>query len=358
MMTRSLITIGLAAVVLTSCGNDNDSKKTTVKDPISSSAKKWAKLNKDANVYFAVLPTKAENPDNPTSVAKIELGQALYFDNRLSKDQTMSCNTCHDLQNYGVDHKPVSDGDDGKSKGTRNSPTTLNAAFHVSQFWDGRAKDVEEQAGMPITNPVEMNIPSEKFLVERLKKVKFYNEMFAKAYPDQKDPITYENIRKAIGVFERELITPSRFDKFLAGDDKAMTNEEKEGLKTFIDQGCITCHSGPIVGGNMMQKFPIFGKYEDYLSGTVDMGHYEETKKDMDKFMFKVPSLRNVAKTYPYMHNGGVSNLEEAVKIMGKAELNKDLTDAQIKSIVTFLGSLTGDLDAKYKTAPAILTKG
>jgi len=354
-MTRSLLTLGLAVVVLTSCGNDNDNKKSTVKDPISSSAKKLAKLNEDANMYFAVLPSKAENSENPTSVAKVELGQTLYFDNRLSKDQTQSCNTCHDLQNYGVDNKNVSDGDDGKSKGTRNSPTTLNAAFHVSQFWDGRAKDVEEQAGMPILNPVEMNTPSEKFLVNRLKKVPFYKEMFATAYPDQKNPITFENIKKAIGAFERELITPSKFDKFLAGDNNAMSKDEKEGLRTFIDQGCITCHSGALLGGSMMQKFPIVGKYEDYLSGTVDMGHYEETKKDMDKFMFKVPSLRNVAKTGPYLHNGGVADLGATVKIMGKAELNKDLTDAQIKSIVTFLGSLTGDLDAKYKTAPAVL---
>ena len=354
-MIRSLLTLGLATVVLTSCGNDSDSKKAVTKDPVSSSSKKWTKLKDDANIYFAILPTKAENPENPTSVAKVELGQALYFDNRLSKDQTQSCNTCHDLNNYGVDSKPVSDGDDGKSKGTRNSPTTLNAAFHVSQFWDGRAKDVEEQAGMPVTNPVEMNIPSEKFLVKRLSKVPFYKEMFAAAYPDQKKPITYKNIRLAIASFERELITPSKFDKYLAGDDKALSNDEKEGLDTFIKQGCITCHSGALLGGNMMQKFPIIGKYEDYLSGTVDMGHYEETKKDMDKFMFKVPSLRNIAKTGPYFHNGGVADLSASVKIMGKSELNKDLTDAQVKSIVTFLESLTGELDAKYKNAPAVL---
>jgi len=356
-MIRSLLTLGLAITVLSSCGNDSENKKADFKDPISSSSKKWTKLKEDANVYFAVLPSKANNVDNPTSIAKVELGQALYFDNRLSKDKTQSCNTCHDLQNYGVDNKPVSGGDDGVSKGTRNSPTVLNAAFHTSQFWDGRAKDVEEQAGMPIMNPVEMNIPSEEFLVERLKKVAFYKEMFATAYPDQKDPITYENIKKAIGVFERELITPSKFDKYLAGDDKSMSEEEKEGLRVFIDQGCITCHSGSILGGNMMQKFPIIGKYEDYLGGAVDMGHYEETKNDMDKFMFKVPSLRNIVKTGPYMHNGSISDLEATVKIMGKAELNKDLTAAQIKSIVAFLGSLTGDFDAKYKTAPAVLSK-
>ena len=356
-MIRSLLTLGLAAVVLTSCGNDSEKKKETVKDPVSSSSKKWAKLKTDANTYFAVLPTKAENVDNPTSAEKVALGQALYFDNRLSKDQTQSCNTCHDLQNFGVDSKPVSDGDDGKSKGTRNSPTTLNAAFHVSQFWDGRAKDVEEQAGMPVTNPVEMNIPSEEFLIKRLSKVAFYKEMFAAAYPNQKNPITYENVKKAIGAFERELITPSKFDTFLAGDDNALNTEEKEGLRTFIDQGCTTCHSGAILGGNMMQKFPIIGKYEDYLSGKVDMGKYEETKNDMDKFMFKVPSLRNIEKTGPYMHDGSISDLGATVKIMAKAELNKDLTDEQISSIVTFLGTLTGDFDEKYKTAPAILTK-
>lgn len=356
-MIRSLLTLGLTAVIFTSCGNDNDSKKAVIKDPMSSSAKKMAELKENANIYFAVLPTKAENPENTTSVSKVELGQALYFDNRLSKDQTQSCNTCHDLQNYGVDSKPVSDGDDGKSKGTRNSPTTLNAAFHVSQFWDGRAKDVEEQAGMPVTNPVEMNIPSEEFLVKRLSKVPFYKEMFAAAYPDEKNPINYKNIRLAIASFERELITPSNFDKYLAGDDKALSKDEKEGLDTFIKQGCITCHSGALLGGNMMQKFPIIGKYEDYLSGTVDMGRYEETKKDMDKFMFKVPSLRNIAKTGPYMHDGSFTDLGATVKIMGKAELNKDLTDAQVKSIVTFLGSLTGDFDAKYKTAPAVLSK-
>ena len=356
-MKSSLLTLGLAAVILTSCGNDSDSKKSEVKDPMSSSAKKWAKLKENANTYFAVLPTKAENPENPTSIAKVELGQALYFDNRLSKNQTQSCNTCHDLQNYGVDSKPVSDGDDGKSKGTRNSPTTLNAAFHVSQFWDGRAKDVEEQAGMPVTNPVEMNIPSEAFLIKRLSKVPFYKKMFADAYPGEKNPINYTNVKKAIGAFERELITPSRFDKYLAGDEKALSNEEKEGLDTFITQGCITCHSGAILGGNMMQKFPIVGKYEDYLSGTVDMGHYEETKNDMDKFMFKVPSLRNISKTGPYMHDGSIYDLGATIKIMGKAELNKDLTDAQIKSIITFLGTLTGDFDAKYKTAPVVLSK-
>ena len=344
--------LGLALVFLASCGSDSDKKKETVKDPISSSQKKWAKLKEDANIYFKALPSKSENPANVSSEDKIALGQALYFDNRLSKDQTQSCNTCHDLNNYGVDSKPVSDGDDGKSKGTRNSPTTLNSSFHALQFWDGRAKDVEEQAGMPITNPVEMNIPNEDFLVKRLKKVPFYKEMFAKAYPDQKSPISYENVRLAIASFERELNTPSKFDQYLAGDDKALSKEEKEGLREFIDQGCIACHSGPMVGAAMMQKFPIFGKYEDYLGGEIDYGKATETKKEIDNFMFKVPTLRNVEKTGPYMHDGSKTDLIEVIKLMSKAELNRDINDAQAKKIETFLKTLSGELDAKYKKAP------
>lgn len=342
-------------VMLASCKDSNSNKKT--KDPISSSEKKWIKLKEDANVYFAVLPDKAENVENPTSEGKIKLGQTLYFDNRLSKNQTQSCNTCHDLNKFGVDGNPVSGGDDGVSKGTRNSPTTLNAAFHVAQFWDGRAKDVEEQAGMPVTNPVEMNIPSEKFLVDRLGKVPFYVKMFAEAFPEDKKPISYKNIRKAIASFERELITPSRFDKFLSGDISAISDEEKIGLKTFISQGCVTCHSGATLGGTMMQKFPVFGKYEDYISGKVDMGKYVATKNDMDKFMFKVPALRNVKETAPYFHNGSVVTLSDAVMIMSKAQLNKEMTKQQADKIVTFLGTLTGELNPKYKNAPKILEK-
>jgi cytochrome c peroxidase len=343
-----------ALAFFVSCGNDESGKKKEAKDPVSTN-KEWAELKSQASNYFAVLPQQANNPENSVTPEKVELGQVLYFDKRLSKDQNQSCNTCHDLNNYGADGKVVSDGDDGVSKGTRNSPTVFNAALHFAQFWDGRAKDVEEQAGMPITNPVEMNIPSEEFLVERLKKVPFYKEMFAKAYPNDKDPITYKNISKAIAAFERKLITPSRFDKYLAGDESALTNAEKEGLNTFITSGCITCHTGPLVGGQMMQKFPIMGKYEDYLSGKVDMGKYEETKNDMDKFMWKVPSLRNVTKTAPYLHDGSKSDLKEVIQIMGKAELAREISDADAQKIITFLGSLEGDIAEEYKIEPIVL---
>ncbi|MCK5825197.1 MAG: c-type cytochrome [Ichthyobacteriaceae bacterium] len=353
-MLRKILSAIVIASTLVACGNDANNKSEKVNKLSDTELKK---IRTEAERYFAVLPEKAPNISNPTSKAKIDLGHALYFDNRLSKDETQSCNTCHDLKNYGVDSKAVSDGDDGKSKGTRNSPTTLNAAFHVAQFWDGRAKDVEAQAGMPITNPVEMNIPSKDFLVKRLSKVSFYKTMFADAYPNEKNPITYKNIENAIGAFERELITPSRFDKYLSGDENAISVKEKEGLKTYIDKGCLTCHSGSLVGASMLQKFPLTGDYSNYLNGKVDMGKYEETKNDIDKFMFKVPSLRNIEKTGPYMHNGSIAKLSDAVKIMGKAELNIDLTENEINEIVTFLSTLTGDFSEEYKNAPTVLTK-
>ena len=179
------------------------------------------KLIEQANIYFDVLPTSADNPDNLTTDSKIILGQTLFFDKQLSKDQTQSCNTCHNMTTYGVDNLPTSKGDNG-GFGTRNAPTVLNSALHFSQFWDGREPDVEAQAGGPVLNPVEMAIPSEAFMIKRLKKDKNYREMFALAFPDVADPITYENMRKAIGTYERQLLTPSPFDKFLAGVKDAL----------------------------------------------------------------------------------------------------------------------------------------
>ncbi len=309
-------------------------------------------LRKQALNFFAVLPEIADNPDNPVTRPKVMLGKMLYFDNRLSKDQTQSCNTCHDLATYGVDHKPTSPGDLGED-GDRNSPTVLNAALHSSQFWDGRAKDVEEQAGLPILNPEEMNIPSEAFLVKRLSGVKMYQNMFATAFPESKNPITYENLRKAIAAFERTLLTPSKFDDYLDGNTSALNAKEKKGLETFINTGCITCHTGSLLGGNMFQKFGLFGDYWKLTkSKEIDLGRMEETKNEVDKYMFKVPSLRNVVKTWPYFHDGSVEELHDAVKIIAKLELNKDLSDQEINEIITFLNTLTGEVPEEVKKAP------
>jgi len=315
-----------------------------------------AAIGARARSTWQPLATVAENPENPASDAKVKLGKMLYFDNRLSKDQTQSCNTCHDLNTFGVDRKKTSPGDNG-GLGDRNSPTVFNAALHTTQFWDGRAKDVEEQAGMPVTNPVEMAIPNEKFLIDRLSKVEMYQTMFKEAFPADAKPLTYTNLRLAIAAFERTLLTPSKFDEYLKGNANALTVQEMKGMKTFLEVGCTTCHMGSLVGGNMFQKFGVYGNYWDLTkSSPVDEGRFRVTKNEADKYMFSVPSLRNVTETYPYFHDGSVQSIEEAVKIMAKSNLNIDLTEEQVGDVVMFLKVLTADIPAEVKQVPAELS--
>ena len=333
---KNLLLATLLLVLITSCSEKKEKQqiKTT----------EYTALQKTASSLFGKLPEIAVNPENPITEAKVKLGKKLYFDNRLSKDNTQSCNTCHDLKTYGVDNLPTSPGNDG-GLGTRNSPTVFNAALHMSQFWDGREPDVEAQAGGPILNPVEMAMPSEKIVEERLSKIEEYNNLFTDVFPNDENPISYKNIQNAIGAFERTLITPSRFDDFIAGDPKALTDLEQEGLQLFISTGCVACHSGNVLGGNIYQKF---GLYDDYWKHTkskkIDEGKFEVTKNENDKYVFKSPSLRNIEKTYPYFHDGSVSDLKEAVTIMAKVQLNKELTDNDLNALVAFLNSLTGEL--------------
>lgn len=301
-------------------------------------------LQKTASSMFGKLPEIVDNPNNKVTEEKVELGKKLFFDNRLSKDNKQSCNTCHNLETYGVDNLSTSPGNDG-GLGTRNSPTVFNAALHMSQFWDGREPDVEAQAGGPILNPVEMAMPSENIVVERLSAIDEYNNLFAKVFPSDKNPINYKNIQNAIGAFERTLVTPSRFDDFISGDLNALTTEEKEGLKLFISTGCVACHSGNVLGGNIYQKFGLYDDYWKHTKSTkIDEGKFEVTKNESDKYVFKSPSLRNIEKTYPYFHDGSVLDLKDAVKIMGKVQLNKDLSEKDINSLVAFLNSLTGEV--------------
>ncbi len=305
-----------------------------------------------AKAVFQPLPKQADNPDNPVTPEKVALGKMLYYDTKLSNKGNNSCNSCHNLAAFGADKTAFSVGDDGENGG-RNSPTTLNAALHIAQFWDGRAKDVEEQAGMPIMNPVEMHMGSETEVVNRLSKEDTYKKMFAAAFPNEKNAVTFLNMKKAIGAFERTLITPSKFDDYLNGTKDALTSEEQAGLNTFIKSGCTTCHSGAVVGGQMFQKFGLFGNYWDLTkSAKVDSGKILITKNDADLYVFKVPSLRNIAKTAPYFHDGSVSTLYDAIAIMGKAQLNKTLTDDEIKSIAVFLNSLTGTVPADAQVNP------
>jgi cytochrome c peroxidase len=285
---------------------------------------------------FKPLPEVADSTTNPVTAEKVSLGKKLYLDPKLSISGTISCNSCHGLKSDGVDNKPTSPGHDGKLGG-RNSPTVYNAALHIAQFWDGRAPDVEAQALGPVLNPVEMGMPSEKAVVAYLETSADYKQAFTKAFANEKQPISFKNMGNAIGAFERTLLTPSPFDAYLKGDQNALTPAQKRGLKTFMDTGCMSCHNGVAVGGGMYQKLGVVKPYE-----TKDLGRYEVTKQEGDKFVFKVPSLRNITDTAPYFHDGSVATLEQAVKLMGTHQLGRDLSDDAVADLVSFLGSLSG----------------
>jgi len=286
---------------------------------------------------------------NPITEDKVNLGRMLYYDARLSRGQDVSCNTCHALDKYGVDDEALSTGFKGQ-KGARNAPTVYNAAGHFVQFWDGRAPTVEEQAKGPILNPVEMAMKDQKRVVEVLRSIPEYVEAFQKAFPDQKDSLTFDNVAQAIGAFERKLVTSSRWDKFLGGDQAALTDQEKAGLNTFLDAGCQACHSGAFMGGSVFQKLGAVKPYPD----TRDLGRFDVTNQDADKQVFKVPSLRNVEKTAPYFHDGSVKTLEEAVTKMANYQLGRSLSPADATSILAFLKTLTGDLPSEYIKEPAL----
>ena len=345
-MMKKLLILSIILSIITSC---NKEKKEVVKEDDKSKTELTA-LQTKAKGIFGELPKFVENKDNLVTDEKVALGKSLYFDKILSKNQTQSCNTCHNLDTYGVDNFSTSPGDKKGTFGSRNSPTTLNAALHIAQFWDGREPDVEAQAGGPVLNPVEMGMPDEKSVVDRLSKVEKYKQMFAKAFPEDKEPITYNNMKKAIGAFERKLITPSKFDEYLAGNNAVMDDLEKDGLKIFINKGCIACHSGNALGGYIFQKFGVFEDYWNHTkSKRIDEGKFEVTKNEADKYVFKSPSLRNISKTYPYFHDGSVKELDEAVKIMAKVQLNLDLSDQELKAVLAFLNSLTGEVPAELK---------
>jgi cytochrome c peroxidase len=298
---------------------------------------------------FKPLPAAMESPSNPLTEAKIELGRILYYENRISKSHQFSCNSCHMLDKYGVDNEPTSPGHKGL-RGDRNSPTVYNAAGHFAQFWDGRAKDVEEQAKGPVLNPVEMAMPDEATVIATLESMPEYPELFRRAFPGQAKPINYNNFALAVGAFERKLVTPSRWDKFLEGDKNALTPEERAGFNKFFATGCHTCHMGPYLGGTSFQKLGVVKPWPNQK----DLGRYAVTKAGKDKMMFKTPSLRNIAMTAPYYHDGSVKTLEEAVNLMAEYQHGKQLTPAETASIVAFLKTLTGELPMDYIRKPVL----
>lgn len=343
--------LGVAAFSCNQSGTKNKNGSTTTTNRSQDSLQILTKT------FFKPLPAIAENNETPVFAAKVHLGKVLFYDTRLSKSGNISCNSCHNLSNFGAENETTSTGEKGQ-KGTRNSPTVFNAALQNMQFWDGRAKDVEEQAGMPILNPVEMAIPHKDFLVNRLAGIPLYQDLFKKAFPQEPQPITYDNLQKAIGSFERTLLTPSRFDKYMQGDQNILTAEEKEGLSVFINTGCPSCHHGVTIGGTTLQRFGVVTDYRTLTKSRIDdKGRETITQNPADKDVFKVAPLRNVTGTFPYFHNGSVFNLDSAIRIMGKAQLNKDLSKQQVGQIIAFLNTLSGDINPAAKTIPAELTK-
>ena len=317
--------------------------------PPQPAAKPSATVDPQQLAAFAPLPEPLAAKDTPISEDLVTLGRMLYYEPRLSKSQTISCNTCHDLAKYGVDGEPTSDGHKGQ-KGDRNSPTVFNAAAHFAQFWDGRAATVEEQAKGPVLNPVEMAMPGENVVIAVLQSMPEYVELFKKAFPGQPKPITYDNMARAIGAFERRLMTPSRWDDLLKGDSKALTPDEVIGLNTFLDAGCQICHDGALLGGTSYERI---GAAKPYPR-SADSGRFKVTKNESDKGVFKVPSLRNVEKTGPYYHDGEIGTLEDAVRQMAEYQLGKPLSDEQTKRIVEFLKVLTGKIDPEYIKPPVL----
>ncbi len=325
----------------------NDKEKATILDWVKGTRLAHYSTNK-ASEKFANEPVQPIVDKVDFDAVKAELGLLLYNDKRLSGDNTLSCASCHNLATGGVDRRKVSVGIDGQLGGI-NAPTVYNAVFNIRQFWDGRAKDLQEQAGGPPLNPIEMGSKSWDDITSKLNEDKEFRKAFKVVYPQG---FTGETITDAIAEFEKTLITPnSAFDKYLKGDESAISDDAKEGYRLFKENSCATCHVGQAMGG---QSFEYMGVVLDYFAdrgGVVteaDNGLYNVTKKESDRHKFKVPLLRNIALTAPYFHDGSAGTLEEAVMVMMKYQLGKDIVkDEEINKIVSFLKTLNGEYDGQ-----------
>jgi cytochrome c peroxidase len=306
-----------------------------------------------ARQLFKPLPHDMAAVENPTSPARVALGRKLFFDPRLSVDGTVSCQTCHRPGLYGTDALPKSIGAEHRLN-ARNAPTVLNTALQFKAHWIGDRANVEDQATKSLTGHTSFGNPDTAAVVRKLKALGYATE-FAKAFPDDAEPVKPENWGKAIGAYERTLVTPSPFDNYLKGDAKALPPPARQGLQTFMDVGCASCHNGVAVGGSTFQKFGVFGDYwKETGSSPIDEGRFADTKSPADKYVFKVPSLRNVAMTPPYFHDGSVATLPQAVRIMGKLQLAKELTERQVTDLVAFLNSLTGKMPPDFAAEPVL----
>jgi len=302
---------------------------------------------------YASLLKVVDNPENPMSREKIALGKKLFFDTLLSKDQTINCASCHILEEGGDDNLPTAIGHNGQANPFHlNSPTVLNAALAKAQFWNGRAKDVEEQAGGPIQAPFEMNMKPEE-IEQRVNANSEYLKTFKEVFGVEK--ISFKEVRDAIGAYERTLLTHGDYDRFLEGDNNALSPKAKRGMTLFLTKGCKGCHTGMSVGGQSIQQFPLRRYFGDYLGAIFDPNvKIKESPFPFEnvggflgqenRLKFRVPILRNVTKTAPYFHNGSVEKIEEVVRIMSKYQVGDEFTPEQIDEVVEFLKSLEGEL--------------
>lgn len=311
------------------------------------------KLLADAQKRFQPLAKDAGTAEHPLTPERVQLGRKLFFDPRISIDGTSSCSRCHLPALYATDALPTSHGVHDQVV-ARNAPATLNAGLYVAIHWDGRFKTVEEQAAAALLGPA-FGQPDFAAAMQRVKAIPGYAKLFAEAFPGESEPVTASNWGQAIGAYERTLMTPGPFDEYLQGRSDALSGQQRRGLRIFLDQGCADCHDGAGVGGG---KFAKFGVVENYWPKThsreIDKGRFDVTKKPEDLYVFKVPSLRNVAMTPPYFHDGSVVDLTDAVRIMGRVQLDSDLSDQDMADIVAFLKSLTGKLPEKFDQAPEL----
>ena len=314
-------------------------------------------LLKDAQGLFKPLPKDMATAEFPITSERVSLGRKLFFDPRISVDGTVSCSRCHLPALYATDGLPTSHGVHDQVA-PRNAPTVLNAGIYFKQHWDGVFANVEEQAKKALLGPA-FGDPSYAAAMARVKAIGGYTEMFRAAFPGEAEPVTEDNWAKAIGAYERTLVSPSRFDDYLGGKADALSAAERKGLRTFIDTGCVECHKGPGLGGAGFRKFGVVSEYWKATgSKEIDKGRFGVTNDTADMYKFKVASLRNVAMTPPYFHDGSVSGLPKAIRVMATVQVGIDLSDSDVAEIVTFLGSLTGTIPEGFERAPVLPAGG
>jgi len=312
-----------------------------------------AALLKEAQQIFQPLPKHTSDPGTALAKEQVALGRLLFFDPRITADGHVSCATCHQPALYGTDGKQTSIGVKQRLH-PRNAPTIFNAALYSAIHWRGDRTGLEDQAEQALTGAVSAGL-DERDVTDRLRRIEGYGPLFAAAFPTDSSPMTVKNMANAIVAYERTLLTPAPFDAYLAGNADALSPAARRGLETFIKTGCVACHNGVSIGGDLYRKF---GIVEDYWSATgsrsIDKGRVEVTKNPDDLYVFRVSSLRNVAMTAPYFHDGSVATLAEAVKVMGRVQLGMQLGDAEIGDIISFLNSLTGDLPTAFAAPPVL----